>query len=206
MRHHGIILRFVVSTFVGAVVTVAVAIACAEFLSVPAAYSADAVPRWRFVVPSDWPRPPERSVVWARPGLRRVEGSVVEGRGEYWIVENTSYGWPFVALDAGHTRFRKGPTTTQLRRTWSVVAPEWLWESGQPHVWPGLPRWPGFVLDTTFYGAVVFVVWPLAGRVGRRGWGRVRARARRQRGECVSCGYDLAETTGPCPECGRTRP
>jgi hypothetical protein len=58
---------------------------------------------------------------------------------------------------------------------------------------PYLPLWPGFLVDTVFWGGAAFVVWSVPGLV-RRG-------VRRRRGRCVRCGYELKGLT-VCPECG----
>jgi hypothetical protein len=68
---------------------------------------------------------------------------------------------------------------------------------------PCLPLWPGFSLNTVFYGGIVFLLWSAPGFVRRRSRGR--------RGLCVVCGYDLRGSAEKgCPECGdegrRTRP
>ena len=61
---------------------------------------------------------------------------------------------------------------------------------------PLAPHWPGFALDTLFYGTLVFLLWSAPGVVRRR--------VRKRRGRCPACGYDLrASSGGPCPECGR---
>ncbi|MFG0329682.1 MAG: hypothetical protein ACF8PN_07270 [Phycisphaerales bacterium] len=60
---------------------------------------------------------------------------------------------------------------------------------------PYAPVWPGFALNTAFYGAAWYGVLFAPGVVRRS--------LRRRRGACVGCGYDLRATeTGVCPECG----
>jgi hypothetical protein len=64
---------------------------------------------------------------------------------------------------------------------------------------PILPLWPGFLVDTAFWGGAAFVVWS-----GRGGAGFVRRGVRRRRGRCVRCvrcGYEL-KGLAVCPECG----
>jgi hypothetical protein len=58
---------------------------------------------------------------------------------------------------------------------------------------PLRPLWPGFLVDTAFWGGAAFIVWSVPGFVRRR--------ARRRRGRCVRCGYEL-KGLAVCPECG----
>jgi hypothetical protein len=58
---------------------------------------------------------------------------------------------------------------------------------------PLVPLWPGFLVDTAFWGGAAFLVWSVPGFV-RRG-------VRRRRGRCVRCGYEL-KGLAVCPECG----
>lgn len=64
------------------------------------------------------------------------------------------------------------------------------------------PVWPGFLVNTAFYGAVLAsLFWALV--IPRR---FVREVGRMRRGCCVSCGYDLGYDFVPgCPECGWRR-
>lgn len=64
---------------------------------------------------------------------------------------------------------------------------------------PILPMWSGFLLNTLLYGAVAGVVLFGPGAVRR-----AARRARRRRGQCEACGYDLAGLPR-CPECGMNR-
>jgi len=81
-----------------------------------------------------------------------------------------------------------------------------------PRYLPFRPIWPGFLIDTLFYGVIWLVLF--------FGVGAVRRGVRRRRGRCVMCGYDLRgqrqESPHPqplshgergasgagCPECG----
>jgi hypothetical protein len=57
------------------------------------------------------------------------------------------------------------------------------------------PLWPGFLINTAFYGVILWALWFTPGAV-RRG-------VRRRRGACVRCGYDLrGGGLTACPECG----
>jgi hypothetical protein len=58
---------------------------------------------------------------------------------------------------------------------------------------PAFPLWPGFALDTAFYGAIVFTLWSAPAVIRRR--------VRGARGHCSACGYDL-KGAPTCPECG----
>jgi len=61
-----------------------------------------------------------------------------------------------------------------------------------------VPLWPGFVIDTLFYGAIWFGVF--FGFTSAKRFIRVR------RGRCPRCGYDLrGQSAQGCPECGWNR-
>lgn len=60
---------------------------------------------------------------------------------------------------------------------------------------PLRPMWIGFVINTTLYGTLLWVLIP--GRLA------LKRLLRRRRGHCESCGFDLQESpTGVCSECG----
>ena len=76
---------------------------------------------------------------------------------------------------------------------------------GRPELWanpilkvrvlPLRPIWPGFVINTIFYAAMLWLIFAIPGFVRRR--------VRIQRGRCTACGYDLRGTDHKvCPECG----
>lgn len=66
-------------------------------------------------------------------------------------------------------------------------------------LWRALPLWPiwaGFAADSVFYAAMLWL--PL------RGLRAVRRFMRLNRGMCLVCGYDLrGDRSRACPECGR---
>lgn len=59
---------------------------------------------------------------------------------------------------------------------------------------PVAPRWPGLVIDTALWAAVIGLL--------LRGPGCARRRFRILRGRCVACGYHL-HGLDRCPECGQ---
>jgi hypothetical protein len=66
---------------------------------------------------------------------------------------------------------------------------------------PLLPRWPGFIVNTLFYGALLWLLIP--------GPFVLRRVIRIKRGLCPKCGYDLRRAAPEagigCPECGWNR-
>lgn len=63
---------------------------------------------------------------------------------------------------------------------------------------PLWPHWPGLLLNTALFACL----WAVA----LFGPGLVRRWARKRRGRCLRCGYDLRDNPAPgCPECGWNR-
>lgn len=73
-------------------------------------------------------------------------------------------------------------------------------ESQLEGVLPYSPLYPGFVLNTVFYAAVLWAI-----SLGRAALLRT---LRRRANRCPNCGYNLkglpADTSPKCPECGHT--
>ena len=82
-----------------------------------------------------------------------------------------------------------------------MAAPKWLRPRQiffDARALPLRPIWPGFAINTIFYGAIL---WPLIG-----GPFVLRRHIRRKRGLCLTCGYDLRHAEHDvCPECGAAR-
>ncbi|MCI0632195.1 MAG: hypothetical protein L0Y44_16250 [Phycisphaerales bacterium] len=62
---------------------------------------------------------------------------------------------------------------------------------------PFLPVWPGFAINTTFYAAILWLLFAAPGRIRR--WRRTKG------GLCPACAYPVGESTS-CTECGRAIP
>lgn len=107
------------------------------------------------------------------------------------------YGWPARSLglhrcreDLVDTAFAKTLLAGGLRYTDGLQFMEDL--RGQGRL-PLLPIWPGFAINTAFYGSLAWGVWLVPGVIRR-----VR---RTRRGLCKTCGYELGGLAR-CPECG----
>ena len=113
-----------------------------------------------------------RSNVIIRDAIGRIE--VVYSPAE--IV----HGWPLLALTSEWPE-HGGTTSTAIHYGDEVL--------------PMAPIWPGFAINTIFYGAILWLL--ILGPVA------LRRHIRHKHGHCVNCGYDLrgAEHEA-CPECG----
>jgi hypothetical protein len=167
---------------------------------------------WPFKVPDHWTRAPVPAEASGGPGVTQWFWGVL------WIADTrpqrsapeihvvdlriTQTGWPWraVAHETWKERVHLGSTSApaELR---NIGHPTSAWRLGlkfADHRLGICPLWPGFVLDTAFYGALAFLLWSVPGFLRRR--------ARLRRGACPVCAYDLQGTTHGCPECGSAVP
>ena len=118
-----------------------------------------------------------------------IEGRTIEGRG--WPLRTVWCDYGFISDDAQGISYlfpgsRRGMIETPLP----------VWElSGYPRVLPYLPIWCGIAINTIFYAAILWLLFP--------GKFALRRIIRRKRGLCVKCAYDLRGVEHEaCPECG----
>jgi hypothetical protein len=206
----------IVCLLIGAVMNLAAALVCwfrwtssaggaGASGSSPLAGSAD-VALWRSPVPSEWPDPSEAWLERPTIGVERHEllsvineftvlsvdeqehQRQVDARESYWLL-SMRFGWPFPVLALEHWRFIRG-FTLQLQATNAItIADRRL---------PGRIVWAGLCAGSLVYALPMLMI-PLLLRP-------LRARRRRRRGCCMSCGYDLrGEFDAGCPECGWNR-
>ena len=104
------------------------------------------------------------------------------------LVHERTHGQKGVAQFAVDVRPYFGWTSSNRRQNAGYMATSYLL--------PLLPMWPGFALNTIFYGVLAWLMWRLPGQIRRS--------CRRRAGRCTRCGYDLAGLGSGvgCPECG----
>jgi hypothetical protein len=108
-------------------------------------------------------------------------------------IEHTLAGWPCKAL-IGSTG--DGAGISEVRDAITLEWPRSVQDCMWPAVLPLRPLWPGFLINTAFYGGVLWLLWC--------GQGTIRRERRRRRGLCEECGYDRRGDVGSvCPECGK---
>jgi hypothetical protein len=108
-----------------------------------------------------------------------------------WSVARLFAGFPLPAVYAeGYVRNLDGEISTRDRTLILRRRPD-----RRDFILPIVPTWPGFALDSAFYGTLTFLLWSAPGFLRRR--------SRLRRGACRACGYDLRGSAGgQCPECG----
>jgi hypothetical protein len=107
-------------------------------------------------------------------------------------------GWPFVTMRSLLTveqSSREGVWSGAVRvRPFALYNRKVQSQDPQSGTVPLLPHPVLFPLSVLMWGGGAFTVWS--------GAAALRGRARRRRGACAQCGYDLKGTGGTCPECG----
>jgi hypothetical protein len=192
-----------VSLAAGAVLTVMVAWGLWLSTEEPDGDFAATASSWPMAVPDDWPERPE---YWSNAtSTRRLDRWAAHrtGANGKWeimgVASHYAIGWPARSMglkDYGSIRFAQASTSSHHDgMPLPGRTPLWLTpDMTRPEAVPRRPLWPGFALDTAFYGTLAFLLWSAPGFVRRQ--------HRRRRGLCVGCGYEL-KGMPKCPECGR---
>lgn len=193
--------RITIALTLGAIVGVLVSWAV-MFRDFKDAVSTTLVPGdWPIAVPSTWPAKPDKaqqfsdatrsvlSIERNRPTWIRASSA---GKSAIWYhIMVESLGWPFHGLKRAI-----GNTQVDLGVFWEGVPIPVSWQGMLPDsidTIPIMPAWPGFLLNTLFYGLLIYAA--RTGHVARK------RRLRRQRGLCTQCAYPLTGLNR-CPECG----
>jgi hypothetical protein len=195
-RNTRLIARLAACTLAGAVITVAVAWGCAIWGREKRNGPELSDVAWSMRLP-DWPELATHSYWSSTPGL--VLGFEIGGfrhggpQDRIYRIATTEAGLPLLSMrgySANWISTKTRPFGPVLRRGWHLET-----EGFYGRDLPVVPVWPGFALDTAFYGAIVLALWSAPGVIRRR--------TRKRRGRCPACGYDLRGSAGgPCPECG----
>jgi hypothetical protein len=125
--------------------------------------------------------------------------SALPGESGWTVIGHNKNGWPWRSMARATLIVRSEHPDMDL---WTLTL-----KGTQPSVPPGMsfqppplqlplrPIFPGYLLNTGFYG----VLWS----VPFFGLPLLRARRRRRKGRCPRCSYDLKHAFDPgCPECG----
>ena len=141
------------------------------------------------------------------PGWMHIDTTVPpEVENEFEMFVEDARGWPSLALSS-HARVQEDP---RLRVRGGIIPgaaesiPGWTgsfyfedYLFGR-QILPLTPIWPGFAINTLFYAAILWL--PIRGPFALRRF------IRRNRGQCVVCGYDLrGDFARGCSECGWRR-
>ena len=110
-------------------------------------------------------------------------------------LDQLEYGWPRRALRTIIVRWITFDSSVLEVRVVGGIR-----QSDNPFsgAFPLLPIWPGFIMNTLFYAAMLWLL--ITGPFV------LRRLIRRKRGHCIKCGYDLrGDFDAGCPECGWNR-
>ena len=205
------ITKLVVFLLLGAVVNVAVAwSACfANLYGDLSKIEPDAVRAlWSRYAPPHWPAPDNNydggvreELFWQtflRTGPHKPVAASDTGPDLYYV-HSVNVGWPLRSLEGGDAF---AVADAEVNKEYLTNIYIWGRLDRDAVLFPIGVIWPGLVINTMFYAAVL---WLLA-----FGPFAVRRFIRNKRGQCVKCGYDLRGSSGGgegggCPECGWRR-
>jgi len=184
----------------GALVNVAVAWGCACWSPYHGrVVSPEHWSGWSRSVPESWP-PPTKHMLVPGVGSRLV---VFLGRDEdlRYSLGLYQWGWPCRALES--VRRSMGPPfhrAVEHYGSFGLVPSQLVPEDHRRRHLPIRPIFPGLIINTAFYAAILWLLIP--------GPFVLRRLIRLKRGRCPKCGYDLRGQlpgAGGCPECGWNR-
>lgn len=186
----------------GAIVNVAVAWGIATVgPQAPGVTSDKPVPngQWPRDVPFDWP-PPKGYGVESNFGVQvMITYSSINSNTPESVGYGQSlfrYGWPCLAMDLAvqTTIDRAGVRTSYDVALATVPTALRLPNRVHPYI-PLRPIWPGFLLNTLFYAAILWALFITPGKVRRV--------LRRKRRLCPACAYPIG-VSSVCSECGQS--
>ena len=154
----------------------------------------DAARLWSEIAPSDWPTwdADETDARTERSWGQSVDVVWSTASGGPHVVVSYRQGFPVRGLRGLLLWDSSGPRAVNaIYFDWSQVDPS----SGRYSVLGYSPLWPGFVVNTVFYAAILWLL--------TLGPFTLRRLIRHKRGLCIKCGYDLRGAEHEvCPECG----
>ena len=130
------------------------------------------------------------STIWDHVIIVQSGWPIAAFEGRRWDI-----GQPFTSALAVSDAMRRTPThnTTIFHQTISIART--ASGSREYRLLPWRPMWPGFAINTLFYAAILWLLFP--------GSLALRRFIRRKRRLCAACGYDLRGADHErCPECG----
>lgn len=171
-------------------------------------YGICSMPGWYSVItrhwhPSDeqtanldyyWNLPEARIPGWAKPCELPIFGKEDDWQ---WARYYEAYGFPLLAMRGSYLLRDDGQGSEEYAsRVDGVPISDFLYgPTSQARALPLVPVWPGFLINTVIFAALLFTI--------RLVYVTIKRRSRRKRGLCIQCAYNLSG--GPheqCPECG----
>ena len=191
----------------GAIINIAVAWGCLlRATGIESVDPTNSIREWPRPVPSNWPSKPKEVSSYKVFGVTDILafGEVRQSTTIEWEFQHViSAGLPWRCLFSDRHCMANPWFKSQRKLLWhsqsffdGVVVPPFLHEMKQSdrRVFPTRPIWPGFVINTTMYTVIIWLL--LKAPFAIRGWRRIK------RALCPKCAYPIG-ASDTCTECGR---
>jgi hypothetical protein len=113
-----------------------------------------------------------------------------------WSVIEYRMGWPIRSVWANAARTSDTKELT-IAGAWQFPENITWARIGRGQVLPYRPFWTGFIINSVFFAAIIWLL--------IRGPFEIRRRVRQYRGQCQACGYPIG-SSAMCSECGAPVP